>query len=351
MLGALAGVGGAVAYEKVSGPEQTTTSGVDTSELDPLEVVSVNSVAKKVLPSVVKITAILPDGTGGTGSGSVISADGEIITNNHVVEIAATGGATLTVSFSDGANAEADLVGRDPNTDLALIKVTDARDLPVIEMGDSDKVEVGQAVVAVGSPYGLDATVTAGIISALHRPVVMPLGSDPNRASVYGAIQTDAPINPGNSGGALVNMAGRLVGVNSIIQLAGSNNPDSGGDLGNIGIGYAIPINDAMPIIEQLRDGKTPTHARLGVNGTDAEFSPGVPGGAEVSVVEDGSAADAAGIQQGDVITSVGGIHVGNMDALLAAIYSFRPGESADVVFVRDGEEHKVSATLGSDAS
>ena len=255
MLGALAGVGGAVVYEKVSDPEKTTTSKVDTSELDPLEVVSVNSVAKKVLPSVVKITAILPDGTGGTGSGSVISADGEIITNNHVVEIAGTGGATLTVSFSDGTNAEAELVGRDPNTDLALIKVTEASDLPVIEMGDSDKVEVGQAVVAVGSPYGLDATVTAGIISALHRPVVMPLGSDPNRASVYGAIQTDAPINPGNSGGALVNMAGRLVGVNSIIQLAGSNNPDSGGDLGNIGIGYAIPINDAMPIIEELRDG------------------------------------------------------------------------------------------------
>ena len=228
MLGALAGVGGAAAYEELAGPEKTRTSQVDTSDLNPLDIVSVNTVAKKVLPSVVKITAILPDGTGGTGSGSVISADGDIITNNHVVAVADTGGATLTVSFSDGTNADAELVGRDPNTDLALLRVTDASDLPVIEMGDSDQAEVGQAVAAVGSPYGLEGTVTAGIISALHRPVIMPLASDPNQASVYGAIQTDAPINPGNSGGALVNMAGQLIGVNSIIQLRAPTTPTPG---------------------------------------------------------------------------------------------------------------------------
>jgi len=354
VIGGLAGVGGAVGYEKLAGSDDTTVKTedggtIDTSQLNPLDIVSVNSVAKAVLPSVVKITAALDNGSGGTGSGSILTEDGEILTNNHVVEIADTEGATLTVSFNDGTNAEAELIGRDPATDLALIKVTDKSDLPPIQIGDSDATEVGQAVVAVGSPYGLEATVTAGIVSALHRPLVLPLESDPNQASVYGAIQTDASINPGNSGGALVNMAGQQIGVNSVIQLA--RGADGGtGDSGNVGIGYAIPISDAMPIIEQLRAGETPTHARLGVAGEDAEFGPLVSGGADVTEVEEGSPAADAGIEAGDVITSIGDVHVGSWYGLLAAVYSFRPDESADVVLIRDGEEQTVNVTFGSDA-
>lgn len=351
ILGGLAGVGGAAGYEAVTGDDTSAprSDQIDTSELDPLDLVSVNSVAKKVLPSVVKITAMLPDGSGFYGSGSVLTSDGEILTNNHVVEPADTNNGTLTVSFSDGSLAEAELVGRDPATDVALIKVVDGSDLPVIDIADSDQAEVGQAVVAVGSPYGLDATVTAGIISALHRPVIMPLESDPSKSSVYGAIQTDAPINPGNSGGALVNMAGQLVGVNSSLRPAEGSDPLLPGDLGNIGIGYAIPINDAMPIVEQLRAGEDPVHADLGVSGQDAEYSPGVPGGAEITSLQSDSVAGAAGLEDGDVITGIGEIHVGSWDGLQAAIYSFQPDEETEITYVRDGESQTVPITMGSD--
>lgn len=347
-LGVLGGVGGAVAYERLTGDEQTTTT-TTTDPVDPVDLVSVNSVTEKVLPSVVKITFATDDGSGGFGSGSVLSADGEILTNAHVISLIDEEGGTITVSTSDGRNLPADIVGYDPFTDLGLIQVQDVDDLTPIEVGDSDANEVGQAVVAVGSPYGLDATVTAGIVSALHRPLAIPTEDD-DVTSYYDAIQTDAPINPGNSGGALVNMAGEQVGVNSANRSAESADPYAQGDLGNTGIGYAIPMNQAMAIVEQLRDGETPTHARLGVSGEDAELSPGVTGGAQVESVEEGSAADAAGIEEDDVITQVGDVHIASFEALGTSLLGYRPGESVDVIVNRDGEQITLTPTFDSDA-
>ena len=203
-------------------------------------------------PSVVKIYASGQQGSG-SGSGIILTDDGEILTNNHVVEIAADGG-ELAVSFNDGRTAKATIVGRDPLTDLAVIQAEDVSGLTPATLGDSDDLAVGQQVVAVGSPFGLESTVTTGIVSALNRPVTTQGESSTDPATVFPAIQTDAAINPGNSGGPLIDMNGQVVGIDSAIRTA----PSSGGEQGgSIGLGFAIPINDAIPIVEELRDGET----------------------------------------------------------------------------------------------
>ncbi|GAB2866363.1 S1C family serine protease [Nocardioides pacificus] len=350
LLGALGGLGGAWAFDALDDDAESVQVGggdVDTSELDPLDLVSVNVVAREVLPVVVKIDARDARGGGGSGSGIVISDDGEILTNHHVIASAIDGG-SITVSFDDGSVAEAEVVGSDPGTDTALLKAEGVSDLDVATLGSSDLSEVGQAVVAVGSPYGLQATVTAGIISSLHRPIVMPQQDDVTRRVVYGAIQTDAAINPGNSGGALVNMAGEVVGINASIELA-RNSSGTGGDLGSIGIGYAIPISDVLPIVEQMRAGETPTHPRMGVVAEDAEYTVGVPSGALITELESGGPADEAGIEEDDVITALDDLHTGSSDALIATMYSYRPGDTATVTLVRDDEEMTVEITFGSD--
>lgn len=345
ILGGLSGLGGSWAYDRWgTDPGRPAAS----TGFDPTKAVSVNYIAKQVLPSVVQIVALDGLGNGGTGSGIILSEDGEILTNHHVVEPALEDG-HLTISFNDGTLAEAEVVGTDPLTDTALVRAVNVSGLSPITIGSSDDAEVGQAAIVIGSPYGLQATVTAGIISALHRPVLIPTQSDPSKTSVYGAIQTDADINPGNSGGAMVNLDGELIGINSAGQRA-SDGTGGIGDLGSIGIGYAIPIDDALPIIEQLRAGETPTHAVLGVFPEDATNVDGVANGALVTEVAEDSGAEAAGIEPDDVITSVGGIHTGSADSLIATIYSFRPGETADVVVVRDGEEQALKVTFGSDA-
>ncbi|GAA1907699.1 hypothetical protein GCM10009737_05720 [Nocardioides lentus] len=361
VLGLLGGVGGAAAWGALSGddtPSAATGAGggsdsvaaedVDLTGVDPVEVVTVNEVASEVLPTVVKIDARDGAGGGGSGSGIILTDDGEILTNDHVIASAADGG-TLTVSFDDGTLAPAEIIGTDPKTDTALIKAEGVSDLPTIDVGSSDTTEVGQAVVAVGSPYGLQSTVTAGIVSALRRPIVIPSVDDPDEVSVYGAIQTDAAINPGNSGGALVNMGGELVGINSSIELARSSE-GAGGDLGSIGIGYAIPIDDVKDIVAEMRAGETPTHARLGVSTSDELTEDDVPNGALVTEVESGSAAEAAGIEDGDVITRLGDIPVSSSNGLIASVYAFRPDETAEVVVSRDGESQTLEVTFGSDA-
>jgi putative serine protease PepD len=301
----------------------------------------VEAVAAAVLPSVVKINVESASG-GGSGSGIVLSSDGEILTNNHVVEVA-EGGGRITVNFDDGSTAEAEVVGTDPVTDLAVIRAQDVSGLTPAVIGDSDALGVGQEVVAVGSPFGLEATVTSGIVSSLNRPVTVGGGSTDN--TTYPAIQTDAAINPGNSGGPLVDMAGEVVGVNSSIRSSSS----AQGEGGSIGLGFAIPISKVLPIVEQLRNGETPTHARLGVTVADSVGEDGLVTGAGIEDVNGGSAGEAAGLEPGDVVTKVGEEPVTGTESLIATIRGYRPGDKVTLTVVRDGETLTLDATLDSD--
>ncbi|WP_083459182.1 S1C family serine protease [Jiangella muralis] len=298
----------------------------------------VQAVAADVLPSVVSITVASQFGEAG-GTGVIISSDGEIVTNNHVVEGAGDGG-TVQVTFADGTTADAEVLGTDPLTDLAVIKAKDVSGLQAAELGSSGDLAVGQQVVAIGSPLGLDGTVTTGIVSALDRPVAAGSEQQGSVNSVIDAIQTDAPINPGNSGGPLVNMNGQVVGINSAIATSGQSN-------GSIGLGFSIPIDQAKPIIDELRSGDQPTHAQIGVGVGDAQ---GDVRGAEIAQVNDGSAGADAGLQQGDVVTHVGDRVVTDATSLIAAVRSHRPGDEIELTYVRDGQESTTTVTLGSDA-
>jgi len=257
--------------------------------------------------------------------------------------VAAEGG-EIAVSFNDGSSTNASVVGTDPLTDLAVIKAEDVSDLTPATLGRSDAVDVGQQVVAVGSPFGLESTVTSGIVSALDRPVTAGEGQG-SAQTIFPAIQTDAAINPGNSGGALVNMRGEVIGINSAIRGTSSLS----GQAGSIGLGFAIPIDEAKPIADQLTAGEAATHARLGVTVGTPTNEDGLPGGAEVQSVEPGSGADEAGLREGDVITKVDDKVISSSDALVAMVRSYRPGETIELTVVRDGETEQIEATLGSD--
>ncbi len=214
-------------------------------------------------------------------------------------------------------------------------------------MGKSGNVDVGQQVVAIGSPFGLDATVTSGIVSALDRPVNVGTDAEGN-ATVYPAIQTDAAINPGNSGGPLVDMEGHVVGINSSIRSTGSTSVQAG----SIGLGFAIPIDEVLEIVDQLAAGETPTHAMLGIgvdNAITASTDVQITDGALVGEIGDGSAAEDAGLESGDVITRVDDREITSADSLIATIRSYRPGDEVTVTFQRDGEEQETTVTLESD--
>ena len=268
--------------------------------------------ASVVSPSVVSITATSSQG-GGQGSGVVIDKT-HVLTNNHVV----SGAEKLTVTMSDGRTYDAEVRGTDPSTDLAVITVKNApSDMTPISIGNSDKIAVGDPVMAVGNPLGLAGTVTTGIVSALNRPVTTEAESDPqadpngqtqtqSETVVTNAIQTSAMINPGNSGGALVNASGQLIGINSAIASLGSS---SGGQSGSIGIGFAIPVNEATSIAKQLIDNGVAAHAYLGVTPQDGSASDGsaTRAGAEVTSVGDDTPASKAGLKEGDVIVAVNG--------------------------------------------
>jgi putative serine protease PepD len=287
----------------------------------------------------------------GSGSGVILTDDGLILTNNHVVTLDSSVPAdqsTITVSFNDGTHTTGKVVGTDPLTDTALVQAQDVSGLKPITIGKSESLEVGEQVVAIGSPYGLDSTVTSGIVSALNRPVDVGRDSQ-NNVTAYPAIQTDAAINPGNSGGALVDMAGHLVGINASIQTAGSS---MGGQGGSIGLGFAIPIDEIRPIIDELRNGQTPTHARLGIEVSDAADSSGaqISEGAKIQSISSGSAAGAAGLREGDVITGIDDHPITSSDGLVATVRSYRPGETVKVTYERDGSEHTTDLKLDSDA-
>ena len=353
VAGTLGGVGGAAAWDTARddadadvGSSSTTASPVAQSEDEPAAEGSVEAVAASVLPSVVKIDVVGQQGAG-SGSGIILTADGTILTNHHVVEPAGEDG-RISVDFADGSSASATVLGTDPLTDTAVIKAEGVEGLDAATIGKSANLDVGQEVVAVGSPFGLDATVTSGIVSALDRPV--SVGSDGDGSSTtYPAIQTDAAINPGNSGGPLVDMTGAVVGINSSIRTASSSSPfgqQSAG--GSIGLGFAIPIDEVMPIVDQMSAGETPTHARLGIQVGDPQVGDTV--GAVVRSVADGSTAAEGGLRAGDVITGVDDARITGADSLVATIRSYRPGDTADVTWLRGDEEQSASMELDSDA-
>jgi putative serine protease PepD len=354
VVGGLAGLVGAAGFTAVDhlvGSDTSTSTAprssspvVDRKDVDPADD-SVEKVAASVLPSVVKINVRGSQGEG-SGSGIIISSDGEILTNNHVVAVAGNGG-KITVNFNSGSTVKATVIGTDPLTDLAVIKAKGVSGLDPATLGHSDQLDVGEAVVAIGSPFGLDATVTTGIVSALNRPV--SVGQTQDTATTYPAIQTDAAINPGNSGGPLVNRRGEVVGINSSIRTAATTS----GQAGSIGLGFAIPIDNVLPVVDQLRNGETPTHARLGVGVVDATSKDGLVTGAGIERVDPGSAAADAGLQRGDVITKVDDNVITGYQSLVATIRGHRPGDQVTLTVVHAGSGGKaetVTATLGSDA-
>jgi putative serine protease PepD len=350
VLGGAAGLGGAAVWtsthdEVQSSPVLTQTGG---STAQTAATGSVEKVAQNVLPSVVMIDVTGPNGEG-SGSGIILSRDGKILTNNHVVALAGSSG-QLSVAFNDGSHATAKVLGTDPLTDTAVIQAQGVKDLTPATLGHSSALQVGQGVVAIGSPFGLDATVTSGIVSALNRPVNVGQVSQGN-STIYPAIQTDAAINPGNSGGPLVNLSGEVVGIDASIQTSG--NTTMGGEPGSIGLGFAIPIDEVLPIVQQMIKGETPTHARLGIGVEDAASGAGaqITDGAKISEVNNGSAAANAGLRSGDVITKVDDHLITSSDGLVAIIRSYRPGDRVTVTYERRGDTHTVRVTLDSDAT
>ena len=304
---------------------------------------SVASIARRVVPAVVSLEVRTGD-TGDTGSGVVIGKDGYILTNNHVISLAAgDSGATLTVVFNDGKGTRVPgtIVGRDPASDLAVVKVTGVDNITVAQLGDSSGLQVGDEVVAVGSPLGLAGTVTTGIVSSLHRPVRLS-GEGTDTQAVIDAIQTDAAINPGNSGGPLVDATGAVVGINTAIRTLGDTS--SGQTTGSIGLGFAIPIDYARSIAQTLINHGKVQHATIGVNARSA--TDGTTDGAQVQNVDDGGPAARAGIAEGDVIIKVGDRSVGSADELIVAVQAHRVGETVPVVLLRDGKRMTVQVTL-----
>ena len=317
--------------------------------------------ASVVSPSVVSITATSGQG-GGQGSGVIIDKT-HVLTNNHVV----AGAEKLTVTMSDGRTYDAEVRGTDPSTDLAVITVKNApSDMTPIAIGNSDKIAVGDPVMAVGNPLGLAGTVTTGIVSALNRPVTTEAESpapsdgsptDPNgqpqsagETVVTNAIQTSAAINPGNSGGALVNSSGQLIGINSAIASLGSS---SGGQSGSIGIGFAIPVNEATSIAKQLIDSGAAAHAYLGVTPQDGSASDGsaTRAGAEVTSVGEDTPASKAGLKVGDVIVAVNGKPVDSADSLIGHVREKTTGDQVTLTVLRDGKSIEVTATLAAKPS
>ncbi|MEY8579273.1 trypsin-like peptidase domain-containing protein [Corynebacteriaceae bacterium 6-324] len=349
MLVAGIGAGGATGYV-VGNSNSSSGNGTSVSEiLNSQPVNNTNStgeeaaagtteaVAAKVTPAVVAIQVISANAAS-EGSGSIISPDGYVLTNHHVVSGAENGG-TMQVTMNDGTKHEAEFVASDANTDVAVIKIVDGQDLPFLEFGDSSSLQVGQEVVAVGSPLGLNATVTSGIVSAVNRPVRASQGG--GESSLIDAIQTDAAVNPGNSGGPLVDMSGNLVGMNSMIASLSSG---TSGEAGSIGLGFAIPSNFAQRMAQQLIDNGQVVHPMLGVQ-VDGR---NITDGAHIVSVEPGSVAEQAGLEEGDVVTRVNDRAIEDADSLIASIRGQEFGAVITLEVTRENEDssREVEVTL-----
>ncbi len=374
------GVGGVVGYEAASaggsGGSSSVLSGTADSSSSSSAAApagSVEAVAQKVLPSVVQLR-----GASGEGSGIVISADGLILTNAHVLEageaqqqqssggLGGLGGLLgggqqqqqqqqapqLQAVFQSGQVAPVQVVGTDATADLAVVRATGVSGLSPVALGDSSQLQVGQGVVAVGSPLGLSGTVTSGIVSALQRPVATG-GAQSGQATVIDAVQTDAAINPGNSGGALVDMNGRVIGITSAIASLGSGSSEGGGQQqsGSIGLGFAIPINQAKRIGDQLVQQGFANQAVLGV-GVAQDQAGGAPSenGATLGTITPGGPAGNAGLKAGDVVTKIDDRLIDDGDSLVAAVRAENPGAQVTVtVQSPGGQPRQVPVTLGSE--
>jgi putative serine protease PepD len=344
VLALVSAFGGGLVANKLADDDQATASNPTVVTQNPapnLDRSSVGGVAEAVLPSVVDIS------TGeAEGSGVIMTADGQVITNNHVV----AGAKQLTVTFRTGKTASATVVGTDPAGDIAVIKIQGVSGLTPAKFGDSDALRVGDTVLAVGSPLGLQGSVTAGIVSALHRTI----SGEEGGKSIADAIQTDAAINPGNSGGALVNAAGQVIGINTAIASVASSAPgQQSQQSGNIGVGFAIPSSSAERIAKEIIETGSATHAVLGVSAQTASdgSNPEVGSGAEVVQVQAGSAAADAGLQAGDVITALGDRPVTSSTDLTAAVRSIAPGTKVTLTVHRGSDTEKVEVALGTSTS
>lgn len=302
-------------------------------------------VAAGTLPTIVTIAAHGTDGSG-TGSGEIVRSDGVVVTNDHVITPAVDGG-KIEVLLSDGRSYRADLVGRDPQTDLAVLRIDAGDDLPTIPFSHSDAVDVGEPVVALGAPLGLSGTVTAGIVSALGREVTVPTGTG-GTTVLTGVVQTDASINPGNSGGALVDCDGRLVGVNTAIATVPNAQGQAGG--GSVGIGFAVPVDTVRAITDELLAHGKVAHPSFGLAAstitqeTAAAFD--VAPGLFVESVVSGGSADEAGLRPGDLITRLGDVTAPTTATLARLTVTSQTGDELDAVYVRDGHEHTTTITL-----
>ncbi|WP_399942566.1 trypsin-like peptidase domain-containing protein [Streptomyces sp. BBFR25] len=347
------GIGGAVgAHLERNGGVGTVElpqAGPEAAERDPD---SVAGIAARALPSVVTLH-VSGSEAAGTGTGFVLDDRGHILTNNHVVEPAGSGG-EITVTFNGGDTAEATVVGRDSGYDLAVVKVKGVTGLTPMPLGNSENVRVGDPVVAIGAPFDLAGTVTSGIISAKQRPITAGgEEGDGSDVSYVDALQTDAPINPGNSGGPLLDARGRAIGINSAIRSADSGSAESdGGQAGSIGLGFAIPINQGKRVAEELINTGKATHPVIGIT-LDMNYSgDGARVGAKDSdggpAVTSGGPGAKAGIKPGDVITAVDGQRVHSGEELIVKTRAHRPGDRLELTLERDGKETKVSLVLGS---
>nr|WP_307874450.1 trypsin-like peptidase domain-containing protein [Frankia nepalensis] len=345
------GVGALVASQDDSGGVTSTDAGLNRdangAPVAPAANGTVSKAAQVILPSVVTISEVSRT-EAGTGSGVIIRQDGYILTNNHVVSGASNGG-SLTVTLQSGERLDATVWGTDPSSDLAVIKI-DKTGLPAATFGDSDALQIGELVVAVGSPLGLNGTVTSGIVSAVHRPVRTGDSTVQDQNAVLDAIQTDTAINPGNSGGPLVNSDGQIVGINSAIATVGGSSGPFGQEQqsGNIGVGFAIASNYAQKIAEQLITSRRAAHPYLGVSAADVSSDPtGASGeGAKIVKLVGGGPAEQAGLVVGDVITKVDDRVVADTDALIAAVRAHDIGATVAVTYTRDGQTQTAQVKL-----
>ncbi|MGV8859092.1 S1C family serine protease [Rhodoglobus sp.] len=382
LLGGASGAGvalWAVGNQATSAVSGSTSPAAITIN-DPGNATLVTSVVAKAAPAIVTIN-VSGQNTGGSGSGVIISADGNVITNAHVVTLdGKVADPKVTVTTNDGRLLSATVVGFDSISDIAVIHIDDASDMPFIDIADSSKLNVGDATVAIGAPLGLSGTVTSGIVSALNRSITIAssaLPEDPetapepdgsqapdlwnfdlfgengnggqstaNEASVaLSVIQTDAAINPGNSGGALLNSDGELIGINVAIA-------SSGGTAGSIGVGFAIPANLASRVANEILESGTATHGLLGASVADVTDDPAQSDaevvGASIVGISDGGAAADAGLKVGDIVTSFDGLPITNKTDLTAQVRAYSAGETTSITYVRDGKGYTVDVTLGS---
>ena len=378
LVGGAAGLGGAAAGTSFfAQPQTVVTTGPGAVTVNNTDSVNqTTAIAAKVVPSVVTISAS-SGSSGGTGSGVILSEDGYVVTNAHVVTLdGEAADAKLTVTTSDGKVYSATIVGTDPTYDLAVIKLDDASGLTPITFGDSSKLNVGDQTVAVGAPLGLSNTVTTGIVSALNRSIQIassaaPEGDDTQQSPQEGqgdspfqfdfgqgqqqssatstisiaVIQTDAAINPGNSGGALVDDEGKLIGINVAIASTGSS---SSSQSGSIGVGFSIPSDIVKRITDEIIADGAATHGLLGAGVMDAAAQEGATtAGAYISEVTTGGAAAEAGLQKGDVVTSFNGVPISDATDLTAQVRALAAGSKATIVYERDGKTLSATVTLG----